>query len=57
MFQLGLLLDQDPKKSKKHLMGWFKRFGLILNEHSKLGPKEDEGVINLIQPIDMAVLA
>ena len=30
MFQLGLLLKQDPRRSKKHLMGWFKRFGLIL---------------------------
>ena len=30
MFQLGLLLKQDPKRSKKHLMGQFKIFGLIL---------------------------
>ena len=30
MFQLGLLLEQDLRRSKKHLMGRFKRFGLIL---------------------------
>ena len=40
-------------------MGRFKRFGLIQDiwansnvGHSKLGPKKDEGVINLIQAIE-----
>ena len=32
MFQLGLLLEQDPRRSKKYLMSWFKRFGLILTQ-------------------------
>jgi hypothetical protein len=27
-----LLLEQDPRRSKKHLMGWFKRFGMIPHE-------------------------
>ena len=32
MFQMGLLPEQDPRRSKKHLIGWFKRFGLILTQ-------------------------
>ena len=49
MFQLGQLLEQDPRRSK--LLN-----GLIQDiwadsttGHNKLGPKEDEGIINLIQ--------
>ena len=59
MFQLGLLLKQDPRRSKKYLMDWLKRFGLIQEiwansnaGHSNLGPKKDEGVLNLIQAIE-----
>ena len=39
MFQLGLLLKQDSRKLKKHLMGWFKRFGLILTQDIPSLPK------------------
>ena len=52
MFQLGLLLEQDPRRSKKHY-GLIQEIWVDSNaEHSKLGLKEDEGVINLIQAIE-----
>jgi hypothetical protein len=52
MFQLGLLLEQYPRRSKKHLMGIQEILGDSKTGHSKLGPNEDEDVINLIQAID-----
>jgi hypothetical protein len=54
MFQLGLLLEQYLEA----LNGLIQDFwGDSKTRHSKLGPKEDEGVINLIQAIDGADLA
>ncbi len=62
MFQLGLLLEQDPRRSSKKIKEALN--GLIQDiwanskmGHSKLGPKEDESVINLIQASDGADLA
>jgi hypothetical protein len=52
MFQLGLLLEQDSRRSKKQLMVSIQEiWGDSKMGHSKLGPKEDESVINLIQAI------
>ena len=56
MFKLGLLLKQDPRRSKKikeALNGLIQEIWADSNaRHSKLGPKEDESVINLIQAIE-----
>ena len=56
MFKLGLLLKQDPRRSKKikeALNGLIQEIWADSNAgHSKLGPKEDESVINLIQAIE-----
>ena len=56
MFKLGLLLKQDPRRSKKikeALNGLIQEIWADSNaRHSKLGPKEDESVINLIQSIE-----
>ena len=58
MFQLGLSLDQDPKRLKKAL-NWLIQeiWANSKTGHSKLDPKEDEGVINLIQVINRVDLA
>jgi hypothetical protein len=46
------------KKIKKSLNGLIQEiWGYSKTGHSKLGPKEDEGVINLIKAIDEADLA
>jgi predicted ABC-class ATPase len=51
MFQLGLLLEKDPEA----LNGLIRDiWANSTTGHSKLGPKEDEGVINLIQATDEA---
>ena len=56
MFKLGLLLKQDPRRAKKikeALNGLIQEIWADSNaRHSKLGPKEDESVINLIQSIE-----
>ena len=56
MFQLGLLPEQDPRRSKKikeALNGLIQEIWADSNAgHSKLRLKEDEGVINLIQTIE-----
>ena len=63
MFLLGLLLEQDPrrwlitrarsKKVKEALDGLIQEIWTDFNTgHSKLGPKEDEDIINLIQTIE-----
>ena len=58
MFQLGLSLEQDPKRLKKAL-NWLIQeiWANFKTGHSKLDPKEDEGVINLIQVINRVDLA
>jgi hypothetical protein len=57
MFQLGLLLEQ-VKMIKEALSGLIQEIWVGTKmEHSNLGPKEDEGVINLIQAIDGVDLA
>ena len=51
------IIREDPRRSKKHLMGWFKRFWTDSKTgHSKLPLKEDESIINLIE-VDRANLA
>ena len=58
MFQLGQLLEQDPRRSKKIKEAHNRLIQDIWADstmgHSKLSPKEDEGVINLIQATDGA---
>ena len=60
MFQLGLLLEQDPRSKmiKETLSGLIREIWAGFKmRHSKFGPKEDEDVINLIQAIDAADFA
>ena len=58
MFQLGLLLKQDPRISKKTFSGLIQEIWADSKTgNSKLGPKEDEIVKNLIQTIDRADVA
>ena len=55
MFQLCLLLKQDPIKIKEALNGLIQEIWANSKAgHSKLGPKEDEGIINLIKTTDGA---
>ena len=52
MFQLGITKARS-KKIKEVLNGLIQEIWVDSNaEHSKLGPKEDECVINLIQAIE-----
>ena len=55
---VGPITRAKSKKIKETLNGLIQKIWADSNtEHSKLGPKEDEGIINLIQAIDMADLA
>ena len=50
---VGLITRARSKKIKEALNGLIQEIWTDSNaEHSKLGPKEDEGVINLIQAIE-----
>ena len=46
----GPITRASSKKIKEALNGLIQ--GIWVDSHSKLGPKEDEGVINLIQAIE-----
>jgi len=55
---VGPITRGRSKKIKKTLNGLIQEIWIDSNTgHSKLGPKEDEGIINLIQSIDRANLA
>ena len=50
---VGPIIRARPKKIKEALNGLIQEIWADSNAgHSKLGPKEDEGVINLIQAIE-----
>ena len=50
---IGPITKARSKKIKDALNGLIQEIWVDLNAgHSKLGPKEDEGVINLIQAIE-----
>ena len=50
---IGLITKARSKKIKEALNGLIQEIWVDSNAgHSKLGPKEDEGVINLIQAIE-----
>ena len=50
---VGLITKVRSKKIKEALNGLIQEIWVDSNAgHSKLGPKEDEGVINLIQAIE-----
>ena len=50
---VGPITRVRSKKIKEALNGWIQEIWVDSNAgHSKLGPKEDEGVINLIQAIE-----
>ena len=54
---VGLIIRARSKKIKEALNGLIQEiWDDSKMRHSKLGPKEDESVINLIQVIDMADL-
>ena len=55
---MGPITRARSKKIKKTLNGLIQEIWADFDiGHSKLGLKEDEGIINLIQAIDMADLA
>ena len=55
---IGPITRARSKKIKEELNWLIKEIWVdSTTRHSKLGPKEDEGVINLIQAIDRADLA